>query len=96
MSFTPPTDLTPYEPASNQATVKKLTTTPVLDVYAVDQTGHLFGVPKNTPMKTVLIKAGLDWAWQKLTKYAPAILTDLPTAQAANTWFAANVAPLYV
>jgi hypothetical protein len=95
-AFTAPTNITPFLPANNQATVVKVKTTATLDVYTVTQTGAVIAVPKGTALAIVLQKASLSWAWVKVLAVTGLTnSTSLTDLQAANTWFASTIAPLY-
>ena|ERR1700722_1942730 len=95
-SFTAPTNIAPFLPANNQATVVKVKSTASLDVYVCAQTGVPFAVAKGTALAVVVQKASLGWAWVKLLAATGLTnSTSLSDLQAANTWFAVTIAPLY-
>ena|ERR1700722_7975678 len=94
--FIAPTDLTPYKPVNNPASVIKVKSTATLDIYVVQQSGVPFAVGKGTDLTIVVVKAQLSLAWIKLLAATGLTFsTSITDLQAANTWFAINVEPLY-
>jgi hypothetical protein len=100
MSFTPPTDLTPYLPPANHSTVKKVASTPRLDIYdATSANDPGFNVPfavlTGTATGTVQAEGDAALSWYKLSVAYPSIVQPGPDRDAANRWFNAEIRPAY-
>jgi hypothetical protein len=95
--FTPPTNIAPFLPAANQATVTQTGTLGGLVIYSCSMGGTIM-VAKGTPLAQVVVKAEGNCSWQKfLVATVPASdRTNPAVVQAATLWWTQNIyAPYY-
>ncbi len=95
-TFTPPTNLAPYQPAQNVVTVTLVQAGQLSDIYEVSPGNTEFVVVHGTPIATVTVLASAASAWAAFSAWCgPAILTQ-PYRLNAVRWFYQTIEPLYV
>jgi hypothetical protein len=90
--FTAPSSITPFLPASNVVTVKKITTVGSYTIYSCSMGGYI-SVPTSYSLAAVQVVASSNCSWTafKAATVAPGSQTNGAVLTQAQNWWNANV-----